>query len=341
MEVIPLQCKQAKERSGLPAKAISELHGNGWAEICEDCGQQHFRDFKCQRIFREGGPKNPADHFTGRFCGCGGRLLNSTIDFGQNLPKKPLELAEMHSRRADLHLACGSSLRVTPACSQPKNTAKAGGKLVIVNLQKTPLTSMATMQIYAKTDTVMEMLMERLSVPIPPFRLLRRFIVGRSHSESNVFAKAVDVYDPTLDVDHIRAIDWDGKSAPQESSRQGAFQHKTASLQVAPKLYFVGHYHEPPLDLKVDLSNAPVVDSMLSFDPYAGAWTLLGQTDVPDGKLQAPCDATEARIPDYGQSHREYCIDKVMSFKNCDLQTAEQTVKQRFERAKKEALANK
>ena len=29
------------------------------------------------------------DHFTGRFCFCGGRLLNSTVDFGQGLCTLP------------------------------------------------------------------------------------------------------------------------------------------------------------------------------------------------------------------------------------------------------------
>merc|ERR1719486_350968 len=102
--LISQNCDGLHRRSGLPASAISELHGNCWVEICEECGQQHFRDFKCMRIVREGGVKNPTDHFTGRFCACGGRLLNSTIDFGQSLPQKPLERAQQHSRSADLHL---------------------------------------------------------------------------------------------------------------------------------------------------------------------------------------------------------------------------------------------
>jgi len=341
--LISQNCDGLHRRSGLPASAISELHGNCWVEICEDCGQQHFRDFKCMRIVREGGVKCPTDHFTGRFCSCGGRLLNSTIDFGQDLPHKPLERAEQHSRQADLHLACGSSLRVTPACDQPKNTSKKGGKLVIVNLQKTPLTAMADMQIYAKTDTVMEMLMDRLTLPIPEFRLQRRIILGRSESGGKVYAKAVDVYDPTLDVDHLRAVDWNGKGALANASRHAIHQHKAGSdvRTFTPKLHFVGHYQEPPLDLKINLptGNAPAVDAMLSFNPFDGEWTILSQRDVPDGKLQPPMDAVEARIPDYGKSHRKYCIDKVIDFKHCDSQTAQDIVKKRFESAKTEALA--
>lgn len=196
--LISQNCDGLHRRSGMPAAAISELHGNCWVEICEDCGQQHFRDFKCERVTKPGGAKCPTDHFTGRFCACGGRLLNSTIDFGQGLPKKPLQLAERHSLQADLHLACGSSLAVRPACDQPAATAQNGGKLVICNLQKTPLTEMATLHIFAQTDTVMSMLMERLSLPIPQFRLERRVIIGQDASARHIFAKSVDVHDPTL-----------------------------------------------------------------------------------------------------------------------------------------------
>merc|ERR1719161_968165 len=116
--VISQNCDGLHRRSGLPAAAISELHGNGNVEICEDCGEQYFRDFKCDRM------KKGYDHFTGRFCHCGGRLLNSTIDFGQSLPPRPLELAEEHSAKADLHLALGSSLTVSPACDMPATTAE-------------------------------------------------------------------------------------------------------------------------------------------------------------------------------------------------------------------------
>lgn len=89
-------------------------------------------------------------------------LVNSTIDFGQSLPVRPLELAAENSGKADLHLAMGSSLTVTPACNMPKRTAKKGGNLVIVNLQKTPLDHLATLRIFQKCDVVMKEVMKRL-----------------------------------------------------------------------------------------------------------------------------------------------------------------------------------
>ena len=48
-----------------------------------------------------------------------------------------------------------------------------GGKLVIVNLQKTPIDSFADFIIHARIQTVMIKLMEKLEMPIPAFRLDR------------------------------------------------------------------------------------------------------------------------------------------------------------------------
>lgn len=50
----------------------------------------------------------------------------------------------IQSQLADLHLIMGSSMRVTPACNMPM-ASLTNGKVVIVNLQKTPVDSICTM----------------------------------------------------------------------------------------------------------------------------------------------------------------------------------------------------
>ena len=51
------------------------------------------------------------DHTTGRNCdSCGGKLLDSIVNFGENLPQEALDSAYVHSKKADLCLALGSSL---------------------------------------------------------------------------------------------------------------------------------------------------------------------------------------------------------------------------------------
>ena len=46
-------------------------------------------------------------------------------------------------------------------------------RLVIVNLQKTPLDYLASLRINGKCDDVMKLLMSKLSLEIPEFRLTR------------------------------------------------------------------------------------------------------------------------------------------------------------------------
>ena len=77
-----------------------------------------------------------------------------------------------HGSCADLMLCLGSSLRIHPAAAMAEATIQRGKNMVIVNLQKTPMTDRA-LHIYAKIDDVMRLLMEKLSFEIPQFRLKR------------------------------------------------------------------------------------------------------------------------------------------------------------------------
>jgi mono-ADP-ribosyltransferase sirtuin 6 len=46
-----------------------------------------------------------------------------------------------------------------------------GGKLIIVNLQKTKLDKYACLVIHARCDDVTEMLMKKLNIAVPEFRI--------------------------------------------------------------------------------------------------------------------------------------------------------------------------
>jgi len=78
-----------------------------------------------------------------------------------------------HGFKADLMVAAGSSLRVNPAADMAATTARNGGKFVIINLQKTPLDALACLQIHAKIDDVIEILMKKLNLQIPTFKVDR------------------------------------------------------------------------------------------------------------------------------------------------------------------------
>ena len=78
-------------------------------------------------------------------------------------------------------MAVGSSLRVSAWAPESVGKRK-GARLVVVNLQITPLDSDADLKIYARSDEVFRMLCARLSVTIPPFTLQRHLRVSWEQS---------------------------------------------------------------------------------------------------------------------------------------------------------------
>lgn len=129
-------------RSGVHPDKIAELHGNTNIERCKECGKDYLRDTRVRNA------QKVHDHSTGRICDdptCGGPLHDTIINFKESLPEEELNNAFNHAECADLCLTMGSSLRVTPAADVPKTVFENGGKLVIVNLQKTPLDAYAAL----------------------------------------------------------------------------------------------------------------------------------------------------------------------------------------------------
>ena len=149
-------------KSGIPYDNIAELHGNTNLEICTKCEKGYMRDFTVRNS-----QKN-FEHKTGRKCDngkCKGDLIDSIINFGEELNETILNLGWKHGKEADLMLCLGSSMRVTPASGMAKITATRAtnkGKIVIVNLQKTPLDVNAYLNIHCKIDNFFEILMSKL-----------------------------------------------------------------------------------------------------------------------------------------------------------------------------------
>ena len=323
--LVSQNCDGLHRRSGFPTAALSELHGNGNVEECEDCGQQYYRDAKCRRAGGRG-----RDHATGRRCvreGCGGRLLEWTIDFGQDLPMAPLEAAQHHASRADLCLAMGSSLTVTPAAGIPEAVGRRRkDRLVIVNLQETPLTGVADFQIFARTDVVMQMLMQRLGLAVPPFKLRRRVELSATPQAPqasgaapgatlDVRARGVDLEDPSLPVSILRSVVATSDAvahAPRlqaEDDGAGAHTMRLPASDAPQKqltLSFPGHYSEPPVTVPVaPLLAAGRVCLDLEYDPAVGAWAMTRCDEGAAGDA-AVVQASRPRDNRFGVSHREY-----------------------------------
>lgn len=135
-------------KSGVAPGALCELHGNLYVEVCPRCGAEYERDHCVITAARE----------TGRVCewaGCGSVLRDSGVRFGDPLPEKCWNRAWQNAEKADLCLCLGSSLTVTPASEIPAWVARRH-KLVIVNLQATPLDGVASLLVHGMVDEVME-----------------------------------------------------------------------------------------------------------------------------------------------------------------------------------------
>ncbi len=197
-------------------------------------------------------------------------------------------------------------MTVTPASNMPKITKKAGGRLVICNLQRTPLDDMADLRIFARCDDLMKLVMQQLRLEVPPFILHRRVIVESEH-EVKKKREAIRLAIRGVDVDGIPSsflhhVDWTNRARME---REGHVCKATASLDVEPfsiqlersrnvrkdddddtfgsldidlRLAFMGHYNEPSLTLTHTVggvrSKSSSVLYLLDYNPLTGEWRM-------------------------------------------------------------------
>ncbi|KAH7356932.1 DHS-like NAD/FAD-binding domain-containing protein [Rhexocercosporidium sp. MPI-PUGE-AT-0058] len=193
-------CDGLHRKSGVLSDKISELHGNSNRESCKDCGKEFIggmqnphpstdgpltsKDFRAVATYE----KTVRDRRTGRKCTrCGGALHDSIVNFGEALPAEALQRAFDNAQKADFCPVLGSSLTVLQQTSVNANAfvlqipevlgQRKNAKLVICNLQATPLDDLADTRVYSKTDDLMALVMQKLDLSIPPFILHRRLII--------------------------------------------------------------------------------------------------------------------------------------------------------------------
>jgi NAD-dependent deacetylase len=117
------------------SEKVLELHGTARQAACLDCRA----GFEIGPLVEEFLSQNRVPDCPE----CGGRLKHATISFGQMLSADVLMEANRWSREADLMLAIGSSLVVTPAADLPRTAKAHGARLVIINRDPTPLDGVA------------------------------------------------------------------------------------------------------------------------------------------------------------------------------------------------------
>lgn len=243
-------------RSGIPASAMAELHGNTTLEECDTCGFRIGRDFQIHGRHA---------HYTGRKCvaeGCKGEFRDTIINFGENLPGVELGNGFAHSETADVHICLGSSLTVRPACDMPMATKEKGGKLIIVNLQRTPLDKAADIRVHGRIDDFMIRMMGHLGYPIPEFQLIRHVAVWRKDGDVQLTAVLEDGTPLSL----FETITCGDKVCKWENGGKCPMVLPGAAAGANITCKFFGHYGEPDVTVQVPQESEAHAGYVITYD---------------------------------------------------------------------------
>ena len=124
------------------SEQVHELHGSLRQAVCLDCSTLQLMDEAMERVILGQNPPLCTD--------CGGVIKPNAVFFGEVLPRMPWERSLELSRNADLFIAIGSSLQVSPANTLPDIAIRAGAKIIVLNFTPTPFDGEAELVIRHK-----------------------------------------------------------------------------------------------------------------------------------------------------------------------------------------------
>lgn len=153
-------------KSGIPASAVTEVHGNATQAKCETCEKIYTQDFPwtglCDDPACVSTKRSVAQRLRARTRHGNGRLKRNVISFDE--PMGDIDNAIDECEAADVALVLGTSLRVEPFSEMAGEFAES---LVIVNLQPTTQkldrrAESSGVRLFEKCDLVMEKTMKFL-----------------------------------------------------------------------------------------------------------------------------------------------------------------------------------
>jgi len=124
-----------------------ELHGTIWRLACTACA----RAGEDRRV--------PLPELPPR-CDCGGLLRPGVVWFGEALPEDALLRAFEAARAAEVVLVVGTSSLVYPAAALPQVARAAGGFVIEVNPEATPLSEVADVSLRGLAASLLPALVE-------------------------------------------------------------------------------------------------------------------------------------------------------------------------------------
>jgi len=134
---------------------VHELHGSLRQAVCVDCSVLQSMDEAMERVLAGQNPPLCIE--------CGGVLKPNAVFFGEALPTMPWERSVELSRNADLFIAIGSSLLVSPANALPDIAIRAGAKIIVLNNTPTPFDGEAALVVKDKIGEFSSVVMKLLN----------------------------------------------------------------------------------------------------------------------------------------------------------------------------------
>ena len=137
------------------SREVIEFHGNGNQLVCTTCSGRFTALEAEQRAIKTGDwpPDCPS---------CAEILKPDVVFFGEAIPARALEKAQIHASEADLILVLGSSATVMPAAHLPMITKQRGGKIIELNKAETQLTPMADLTVLGGLSQTVPRLLEQV-----------------------------------------------------------------------------------------------------------------------------------------------------------------------------------
>jgi NAD-dependent deacetylase len=144
----------AREAAGAndPSPALPlELHGSIFRVRCTSCTYKVPHRDPVSHDTKDALPHCPV---------CGTLLRPDVVWFGEALDGAVLNEAFSAAGRSDLCLVVGTSALVHPAASVPLATLRAGGKILEVNPDDTPLTSAAAVSVQGPSGVLLPLILD-------------------------------------------------------------------------------------------------------------------------------------------------------------------------------------
>lgn len=178
---ITQNCDGLHRMSGIPPSSLSELHGNVFIEYCRACGREYersqdvqewdasayYEDMESHGKSRLKKPKAEQcsqcmlTHQTKRKCpACKKALFDTIINFGDDLRVSQLKPAQTNAAKADLVVALGTTLTVTPASNLCKT--RKGQNLAICNRQATAFDEAAAIRVHCDCDDFINLVLREI-----------------------------------------------------------------------------------------------------------------------------------------------------------------------------------